>query len=282
MMFVIIPMMTILHIWTLKMIMKDTACSYDMLVIISMMTKLIKDTAAAGPPLMSFVTRLFRNIFLFLCVKIMMVMMMWSGDSNDGNQWLITSSKNMIFIEIGYHRNDNNQNLPHLIVIGVSMILSKFCAPWKVIPSLFFDAMQRYHNFHKSNLDPMLHHIFWITSYFAKHLRFVPEPDVFVQIAKCICPSYKSISCTRFSESHHILQNTEAEYWKRYFWCSNFCQECICQTNLSFQQMDRCWEIKIWLRPWTLGQLLLVNWVSQRIISDFATNWGRLTQHKLD
>ena len=56
--------------------MKDTACSYDMLVIISMMTKLIKDTAAAGPPLMSFVTRLFRNIFLFLCVKIMMVMMM--------------------------------------------------------------------------------------------------------------------------------------------------------------------------------------------------------------
>ena len=115
---------------------------------------------------------------------------------------------------IGYHRNDSNQHLPRLIVIGVSMILSKFCAPWKVIPSLFFDAMQRYHNFHKSNLDPMLHHIFWITSYFAKHLRFVPEPDVFVQIAKCICPSYKSISCTRFSESHHILQNTEAEYSK--------------------------------------------------------------------
>ena len=262
---------------------------------------------------------------------------MWIGDSNDGNQWLITSSKNMIFIEIGYHRNDNNQNLPHLIVIGVSMILSKFCAPWKVIPSLFFDAMQRYHNFHKSNLDPMLHHIFWITSYFAKHLRFVPEPDVFVQIAKCICPSYKSISCTRFSESHHILQNTEAEYskpslfyfptsttshchsnqkccesvqypsagflitlsqiWTNYVhfesklenvfvqcshWKRYFCQECICQTNLWFQQMDRCWEIKIWLRPGTLGQLLLVNWVSQRIISDFATNWGRLTQHKLD
>ena len=151
------------------MILKDTACSYDMLVIISMMTKLIKDTAAAGPPLMSFVTRLFRNIFLFLCVKIMMVMMMWIGDSNDGNQWLITSSKNIIFMKIGYHRNDSNQHLPHLIVIGVSIILSKFCAPWKVIPSLFLTQCRDITTFTK------------------------------VILTQC---------CTTFSESHHILQNT--------------------------------------------------------------------------